>query len=325
MKKKVLLVTCAMVTAAFAIAALAEGQEKKLNGVIEVQQEEVELFSQNFDALAEYMGYDTEEKFEIFHKTAVFMGKYCTTKESFSYVESMILSGCDPDTTMDIYTFYLTTNEPMSIVKEMYDAVYTGETIENRDIVFENAFNKITNNKCGVLTEEEVLQWLEKGITVDDITEANLLSRKGVLTIHEILSLIEKNVGWETIIEEINGEKIELLTEDNISAVTYAMCVSRATDSSVDEILKEDAEEERLLNAEESVNGKLKKKGYWKARKGANYDIIVSKAREKKITDEKIAEIWEKGVNEADLINALNTSDCDTQSIDEKLERRVTE
>lgn len=305
-------------TVILAVAAFA--QSEWLNSAGKIGAEEV--FSPNFDALAEYMGYDTDEKFEVFHKTAVFMGKYCTDEKSFSYIENMILSGCDAETTMDIYTFYMTTNEDISIVRKIYDKVYDGEKITNRDVVFENAFNEITNNKCGVLTEEKIENLLAKGVTVDDIMEANVLSRKGVLTIEEILNLRENGTKWDVIVEKITGEKIEFESDDDVAAVTYAMGISRVTNKSTEEILDE-SQEDLFDEITDNVNRQLKNKGYWKANKSDNYDTIVTKAKEKGIAEEKIEEMYEKGISEADLINVLNNNDCNAYNIDISIERQV--
>lgn len=274
------------------------------------------VFTPSFDRLASFMGYDTDEKFEEFHSTALFMGKYCTTEESFSFIEQMILSGCDPQTTMDIYQFYLTTNEPISIVKQIYDLVYTGEKITNRDIVFENAFNEITNNKCGVLTEEDVIAYLEKGLSVDDIVQANILCRKAVLTIREILDARLEGTNWESIIEIVSGEDITLPETSETPLVSNAMTLSRITNQSLDAVLSSNNEESYFSKTSEAVNQILKEKGYWKGRKSANFEILVENAEAKGIPKEKIDALMDSGYSELELFNAIKSKDCTPSSID---------
>lgn len=302
MKKKLILLTTLATSLIIATVAMASGSLSM--GEITTE----EMFTQSFDALASYMGYDTEEKFEAFHKTALFMGKYCTTKEHFSFIENMILSGCDPQTTMDIYQFYLTTNEPVTIVRQIYDMVYTGEPITKRDVVFENAFNELTNNKCGVLTEEDILSYLEKGLTVSDITEANLLCRKGVMTIQEILDARLEGIEWEKIIKIITGENITI-QEENISTVAYAMTEAKITNKPLSTIL---AEEDNDYFAEKTkeVNSKLKQKGYWKGRKSENFHFLVKDAEKKGISEAELTKLLDQGCTELDLMNAVNDPSC---------------
>ncbi len=318
MKKKVILITIALVLLT-ATVIMASGS-LSLETVTTV-----EAFEPSFDALALYMGYDTEDKFEQFHKTALFMGRYCTTKESFSYIEQMILAGCDPNTTMDIYQFYLTTNEDISIVRQIYDMVYDGEPIINRDAVFESAFNEITNNKCGVLTQNDVISYLEKGLSVDEIMQANLLSRKGVMTINEILDSRLLGISWEKIIETVSGEKIKLSDNVTASEIARAMTVATVTNNSLNTVLSSDNEDERLSNVAKSVNKKLKSKGYWKGRKSENFEKLSADANKKGISESKLTELMDKGYSEVQLINIISDPSCSPQTIDALTESQVTE
>ncbi len=319
MKNKLLVVIAIATTLAIATVAMASGN--LISGTISTE----EIFTPSFDRLATFIGYDTEENFETFHKVALFMGKYCTTKESFSFIENMILSGCDVQTTMDIYQFYLTTNEPISIVKQIYDIVFDGEPITNRDVVFENAFNQLTNNKCGVLTEEDVISYLEKGLSVDDITEANILSRKGVMTIQEILDAVLSGTSWEQIVETVSGEKITLAdnTTDS-SSLTYAMSIATLTDEPINTVLNENVTDEYFTEKIKAVNKTLKSKGYWKGRKSKNFDLIVKDAEKKGISETKLTELFDAGYSEVEIINILNDPACTAKTIDIIAENEVS-
>lgn len=317
MKKNVLILTIA------AILLLATVAMANSSLVLEPIVKPQEVFSPSFDRLASYIGYDTDEKFEIFHSVALFMGKYCTTEESFSFIEQMILSGCDAQTTFDIYQFYLTTNEPISIVKQIYDMVYYGEPITNRDAVFESAFNEITNNKCGVLTEEDIANYLEKGLTINDIIHANLLCRKGVMTIQEILDALLSGTSWETIIERVSGEKITLSATMDVSAATYAMSVAAVTDKSVNTALSKENTDEYFSNKTKEINTQLKEKGYWKGKKSENFEKIAKEAKKKGISEDKLTNLLDEGCNEVDLINVISSPDCTPQTIDSITRKEV--
>ncbi|MBQ7876278.1 MAG: hypothetical protein IJ316_03220 [Clostridia bacterium] len=317
-------IVSALVFMLISVIAFASVTSSTITPIIPVTPIQPVSFDPSFDSLAQHMGYDTDEKFDAFHKTALFMGRYCTDQKSFSYIEQMILSGCDPQTTMDIYQFYLTTNEDISIVKQIYDMVYTGEPITNRDVVFENAFNKITNNKCGVLTEEDVIDYLEKGLSVDDIVQANLLCRKGVMTIHEILDALLSGTSWETIIETISGEDITLSDTTTVASATRAMTVSSATNQKLSTVLSGNNEEERIANITRTVNETLKSKGYWKGKKSENFALIVKDAEKKGISETKLTELMDKGYSELDIINTINNPDCTVHTIDTVAESQVT-
>ena len=316
MKTKLITFTVIATLIIVATVAMASG------GLISGSISESDFFEPSFDRLADFMGYDTEEKFEEFHKTALFMGKYCTTKDSFSFIENMILSGCDAQTTMDIYQFYLTTNEPISIVKQIYDMVYTGEPIKNRDVVFENAFNKLTDNKCGVLTEESVITYLEKGLSVDDISEANVLSRKGVMTIQEILDALLQGSTWESIIETVSGEEITVSDTNETVSIASTMTYAAVTNQNLNSALSEN-EEDYHAQIAEKVNNTLKQKGYWKGRKSENYDLLVKDAKSKGISEAKLVELFDKGCSEVEIINILNDPACTAKTIDIIAENEV--
>lgn len=281
-----------------------------------------EKITPGFDRLANHMGYDTEEKFSEFHKTAIFMGKYCNTEESFFYIEELILSGYDAQTVMDIYQFYLTTNEDISIVSQIYEMVYEGEPITNRDVVFENAFNKITNNKCGVLSEDDIIVYLEKGLTVEDISRANLLCRKGVLTVQEILNQLLEGTTWEEIIETISGESINNTFADTETLIN-AMYVANVQNDSINNVLGRN-NDDYFAEKTKKVNGGLKKKGYWKGKKSENFDKIVKEAKKKGISEGKIQELADKGYSEVDIINTINRDDCTLSTIDTIVGKEVS-
>ena len=304
MKNKLMVVIAMVTLLTIATVAMASGS-LTLEPIVKPADE----FAPSFDRLANYMGYDTEEAFHSFHKTALFLGRYCPTEDSFSFIEQMILSGCDPQTTMDIYQFYLTTNEPISIVKQIYDMVYNGEPITNRDVVFENAFNKITNNKCGVLTEDDVVAYLEKGLSVDDIMQANLLSRKAVMTIQEIL---------DASLSGINLEKIEISISKEVTAESN---VKEAT--AVNTILLTDNSNTYFEQNAKKVNSILKEKGYWKGKKSPNFNAMVKEAEKDGITEEKITELLDSGYSELDIFNALKQPDCTAKTIDALTEKEV--
>lgn len=125
---------------------------------------------------------------------------YKLTDEQLGYIAGLIADGRDAMTVMGICYFWLDTNEDISIIKDIYDIKDNYETSK-----FENAFNYITNDKCGVMTDEDVEAYIAKGAAIEDIQTANKLCRRGVLTIFEILDRYLAGESFAALSAEING------------------------------------------------------------------------------------------------------------------------
>lgn len=125
---------------------------------------------------------------------------YKLTDEQLDYIAGLIADGRDAMTVMDICYFWLDTNEDISIIENIYEIKDNYETSK-----FENAFNYITNDKCGVMTEEDVDAYIAKGAAIGDIQMANKLCRRGVLTIFEILDRYLAGESFAALSAEVNG------------------------------------------------------------------------------------------------------------------------
>ena len=330
MKKRVMLAVAVILlcaaTGAFAsglIGTNAGSEEKRNTDIIkdadtvisEKMSAEKQIESSDFDTLSNYIGYDTFEKFSLLHDLLIFMGQYCTTEEEYALVRDMVLEGCDVKTVMDIYQFYLTTNEDVSIVRDIYDMVWQGEEITRRSVVFENAFNKLTDNKCGVLNGEDIERYLEAGFSVDDIQAANVLSRKGVMTIQEIMSELENGTSFEKIVEKISGEKIANADIEEYSLVN-TMYTARITGKKIAELVSDTAAgEEYFDDITKRINKAMIGKGYWKAAPSENTEKIISDAANKGISQKTVMALLDSGYSEVDVINAIHDKNCSEKTI----------
>lgn len=135
---------------------------------------------------------------------------YHFNQEELDFIADMIIKGYEPMDIMDICYFWMDTNEDISIIEKIYllKGVYEGSTW------IENAFNKVTNDKCGVLTEEDVDEYIGKGLSVQDISLANTLCRRGKLTIQEILEKRLEGVSFAELSAEVYEEKTEELPQE---------------------------------------------------------------------------------------------------------------
>ncbi len=322
----ILLVLTVCLTALAANEGVREAVKETAERLFEVGEtgkleEELVTVTRNedrFDAIAEYLGYDTPEKSALLRKTALFMERYCSSDEQFKLMEKMILEGCDVPTLTDIYSFYLTTNEDVTIVRDIYDYVWDREPIENSDVVFEEAFNELTNYKCGVLTKEEIEGYLEKGLTIDDIARANVLSRKGVLKINDILDKIIAGEDWKDIGETISGQKIKADIDSDITGLLQSAQIMNVT---VKEAAKDGAEEAWAEEKAKTVNAILMKKGYWKEELSENSEYIIEKAKKRGIGENEVKELLENGYDESDILNALQNKDVSAGSLEKAVIR----
>lgn len=147
---------------------------------------------------------DEKEYNEVFSYVR-FIIKNNLSAEEILYINSLLYEGYRLRLISEVYDFWVTTNE---------DIDFIGRCLEVSDEFWgehwiENAFNHLTENKCGVLeTKEEIQKYLDEGLTVDDIYNANVLCRKNVYTIHEILNMKCDGRGWREICLDISPSDV---------------------------------------------------------------------------------------------------------------------
>lgn len=186
-----------------------------------------------FEQMAQALNASVENPIEyndILYNYEYLRRGYHLSNTQMDYIADLIIGGYKPWDVLEICYFWLDTNEDISIVEEIY-----GQKLRFRGSTWiENAFNFVTDNKCGVLDTEDVDKYLEQGITFDDIMTANKLCRKGVLTIQEILELRKEQKSFAEIAALVNGtgsaayslrneiEAVSVSTEDVMRAETLA-------------------------------------------------------------------------------------------------------
>lgn len=158
-------------------------------------------------------GYDMDalsyEDYISIESYITFMLKHSLTADEISAVNALVANGTTMQTIEQIYDFYLTTNDDFSVVTQI--ANLEEEFWGNHWI--ENAYNHITNNSHGVLDSDDVKSYLET-FSADEISYANVMSRKGVYTIQEILNKVQGGSSWDDITSEIYSS---VLTTEKLS------------------------------------------------------------------------------------------------------------
>lgn len=128
-----------------------------------------------------------------------FIEKYKPNGEELDIVNNLIENGISMDTIFEVFDFYITTNENADLIDEL---VSYKDVLNGKHWV-ENAFNAITEDKCGVLDYDSYMEYIDKGLSMEEISASNILCRKGVYTIQEILEKRENETLWSNIINDV--------------------------------------------------------------------------------------------------------------------------
>ena len=142
---------------------------------------------------------------------------YQLTQEQMDYIADLVIAGREMTPIIEISYFWLDTNEDISLIEQIYNH---RNDFGKSDTWIENAFNLVTNNKCGVLDEEDIEDYNHQGITTAEILVANRLCRKGVMTIQEILQERLSGKSFAQISAQINGENVPMLMSEENDAET---------------------------------------------------------------------------------------------------------
>lgn len=128
---------------------------------------------------------NTAEYNDVLYNYEYLKEAYHLTQDQLDYLADLIIKGYRPMVVMDICYFWLDTNEDISVIEE----IYALKELYHNNAWIENAFNRVTEDRCGVLDEDDIEAYFQKGIGVKEIQAANRLCRRGVYTIQEILDM----------------------------------------------------------------------------------------------------------------------------------------
>ena len=211
MKKKVIVILCGIVLICTAVVAVG------LSEVNKISPKEVELRIDELEAAEFYKNDEIDEMYallasrytgdELSRKTEAYTLYKTVDKPSrnvLAYIYALASEGADIELVVDICSFWDTTNADIDMIGKIY-AQYN-ENHEKNLYWIEDVYNILTNNAHGVLSKEDVLYWTnEKGMSVQEISTANIMSRKGIYTIQEVLTLHDKGTPWNRIATDIYG------------------------------------------------------------------------------------------------------------------------
>jgi len=170
--------------------------------------EEVNVYDNKFEELVSVMERTIEDALlfnDLLFNFEFIREAFGLSEEAMDYIADLIISGRDMEEIIHITYFWLETNEDISIIGEIYDMK---DEFAGSSFWLEFAFNRITGNRHGVLTDEEAVEYLEMGLDFDDLEIARVLSRQGVMTIHEILDERAEDVSFSELAAEIDSESV---------------------------------------------------------------------------------------------------------------------
>jgi len=127
---------------------------------------------------------------------------YGLSDADMDFIADLVIEGRNMSDVIHIAYFWLDTNEDISIIREIYDVK---EGFGDSRLWIDFAFNAVTYNRHGSLSDEEVQEYLEMGLEFEDIHIARILSRLGVMTIHEILDEIAEGAYFSELAAEIDS------------------------------------------------------------------------------------------------------------------------
>lgn len=229
MTRKIILLICVLLTVftvAYAGIETIKKQEIKEevrieDGLISDDTVNIDLFSAEIEQkISGKVNLKKPEEFKVimdgceravYNNVAEYTDFICTydfTEDELKVINRILNSGTTIQSLVQVYEFWLTTDEEFSIIEE----ICALEDDFFSEYWYENAFNLITDYSHGVLNAEDVQNYLAQGITEDEIMSANILSRKDGQNIEDILSKLIGGESLETQAKQIYG--VDTLPED---------------------------------------------------------------------------------------------------------------
>lgn len=261
MKKKIFIITFVIILVG-SMTALAnytyeqnEKQKYEETTAFEIQQvneTEADRITRMADYIKEIETNVTRVN-ELIFEYAYLVQIYNPTYEQMEYIDSLIYSGADIEDVLSIHKFWLTTNDDISIIGE----IYALKDNINKTHWIEEAFNLLTENRHGVLDMDGVKEYTDKGVQLADIHTANELCRSGAYTINEILDMRVNKVSWDEIIINIESVNTRTANVEEATVILAALDMSQKTDVPVSNYIMNQDAVESISGKSEDVNAKI--------------------------------------------------------------------
>lgn len=127
---------------------------------------------------------------------------YHPTQEQQQEISQMIADGADVDVLLDICRFWEDTNEPFSLIAQIYEARPEDEILaefHDHFLWITSAYDRIKGKENEALSPEDVLAYQEQGVSTTDVYVADRMSRGGA-DIRTVLENRAEGQSWQEII-----------------------------------------------------------------------------------------------------------------------------
>lgn len=256
--------------------------------------------------MAEYiksLQYDINEANGLIYDYAYAVQIYSKNNDELDYIDSLIYGGANIKDVIEIYEFWLTTNESVEIIGQIYNKK---DEITDRYWI-EEAYNQITEHKHGVLNADEVSEYINKGLQITDIHTANKLCRKGVYTIQEILDRLISGDTWDEIVSDIENSDLKSAKVNDSAKILAASDMSLKTNSLISNYIINDYALESLDAKVEEIDSKTEDEVYTTLTAlGVLNDPLTSNDNNAALVQDIKNIISKNGVSETELEQLLN-------------------
>lgn len=204
MKKKVTILIAVAVIVALCGAVYAVGSQQNDTNDLSIEQDKIVISDNAFTQAVAARGVGAEVTGDL-ESAYLLVQETNPPAGDLSYLAGLVNKGYDVTWLCGIYHFWLTCEEDIEIMESIYLRAEQDADIDGRFWI-ENAYNAVTNSAHGVLDGTQVQAYLNKGLTIEQMDRANILSRRGVNTIQEILDKLLAGKTWAEIVNGIYGD-----------------------------------------------------------------------------------------------------------------------
>lgn len=266
-----------------------------------------------------YSQYTDQEKREyLIEEYAYIKFFHNMTDEEASYLFRLTQKGQDFYELLRVYAFWKTTTEPMEIIEVIY-----AKCPDDPKIGWEyEEYMNLIGKKDEILTDNEIEDYLENGLTEYDIIYAQHLSRKNIYSTRDILNQRKNKAKWVDVsdtvytkVDKHHAKKIKkgLFQNKNVSGrqMYLAENLSNKIGGDVSDYLGQNNLEYIKENYENNAIAKIRteliNKGYVEESDDmtAQYkETYIDKLTSMELTEKEIAEYQEAGWDYTSIYNA---------------------
>lgn len=136
--------------------------------------------------------------------------------EQLEVFNRILESGTTIQSFKQVYEFWLTTEDDFSIIEEICELEDDYFSVA----WYERAYNHLTDYEHGALSSQEIMDYQNRGITLDEILSANVLCRSKGQNIKNILSLVSGGTSIEQQAMQIYGVEEIPVSDSLLDGVT---------------------------------------------------------------------------------------------------------